>query len=145
MKPLTARSNEESPPVSEDSLRARRIGLVADASTPLWDATVLPASVSTDSLLHVRVPSADLPADVEQRMIDAIIRPKGVGESHTETNLRREKELLEVFRTLTPARACQLRKRLDNDRPDDRLVIAFKRLIVERRQRLYAALASRRR
>jgi hypothetical protein len=144
MKPLTARTNDESEPVPEDSLRARRIGLVADDS--LWDGGLLPrGAISTDALLHIHVHSAELPPAAEQRMLDAIVRPHGIGESRAEANTRRERELLEVFGELTPAQACQLRKRLDNDRSDDRLVVAFKRLIIERRQRLYAALVGRRR
>src|SRR5450432_2058102 len=104
MKPLTARTNDESLPVPEDSLRARRIGLVADDS--LWDGGALSkGAISTDALLHIHVHSADLPPAAEQRMIDAIARPPAVGESRAEANIRREKELLEIFGELTPAQA----------------------------------------
>lgn len=146
MKALTARIHEETSDVHEDGLRARRFGLVPDAAQSMWDsAAISKAAITTDTLLHAVVPSANLPADAEQRIIDAIMRPQRVGESRAETSARRENELLELFAELTPARACQLRKRLDNDRADDRVVVAFRRLIVERRQRLYAALVGRRR
>jgi hypothetical protein len=142
MKPSTDETSE----IREDGLRARRLGLVREAAQPLWESAAVPNGVvTTDTLLHASgVPSATLPEDVEQRIIDAVMRPH-VGECCAEISARRERELLAIFVKLTPARAWQLRKRLDDDRGDDRIVVAFRRLIVGRRQRLYAALVGHRR
>lgn len=58
--------------------------------------------------------------------------------------VNREHELGARFADLAPIHAFHLGRRLDADRAADPLVIAFKRLVIERRQRLRAVLQARR-
>jgi hypothetical protein len=129
----------------------RRVRLVAEAaaatSSLIWEPTRA-ASVgapTTDEVLHRRPAPDALPADVEQAIIAMLTRPLHADETHLTGNENRERELRTIFARLTPVQALQLRRRLDADRSTDPLVAAFRRIIVERRQRLRAFLASPRR
>lgn len=53
----------------------------------------------------------------------------------------KEKQLLRIFQSLSPADALTLKQRLKIARADDPLTIAFNRLVVERRDRLLEFLS----
>ena len=61
------------------------------------------------------------------------------GETYQADGNARERELRRYFELLSTMEANALRRRLDAARTDDKLVTAFRRLIVERRTRLRAA------
>ena len=119
----------------------------ASSSPPLDLAPDLrPRTVPvSDDVLHVRCPEAELPIEVEQRLLTAITRPIDPGESHHEGNARREREIVALFATLSPAQALRLGQRIDAARSDDPIANAMKRLVSERRVRLRTALQNHRR
>lgn len=100
---------------------------------------------TTDEVLHIRCPEADLPEHVERELIEAIVRPLREGETRQDGNARREREILAIVATLSPAQAFRLGARIDNAYSDDPIVVALQRLIGERRKRLRAALDDHRR
>lgn len=126
-----------------------RLALVPNpspAAQPLWEPSVAASSVpTTDQLRATSRPPELLPAEVEASIIAALTRPITPGEGHREGNDRRERELVELFVQLTPVQILDLRRRLANARFDDKLAHAFKRLIIERRQRLMSGLEDPRR
>jgi hypothetical protein len=126
-------------------LTSRRIRLELDGSTSeIWSApTWAPGTPpTTDGVRAVmRAPDA-LPAELEAQIVWALQRPVAAGETHASGNDRREREVAELFAKLSPVQALQLRRRLEIDRADDRVAVAFKRLVVERRDRLRAFLRS---
>lgn len=89
---------------------------------------------------------ADLSNVDAQATILAILRASAEpDESAHLAGERRERELKTAFTGLTPADALALRKRLEANREGDELAVAFRRLNVERRDRLLAFLADPRR
>jgi hypothetical protein len=154
MKANTAKNSDGSDVVrvpEPTTIVARRVRLVADAATATSSLIWEPASArsggapSTDEVLHRRLAADVLPADIEQTIITTLTRPLRADESHLIGNENRERELRTIFTRLTPIQALQLRRRLDADRIADPLAAAFRRIIIERRQRLRTFLASPRR
>lgn len=121
-----------------------RVALVpkpSPAVPPLWEPSRATSStLTTDQLRATSRAPALLPTELEASIIVALTRPITPGEGHREGNDRRERELRELFVQLTPVQILDLRRRLANARFDDTLAHAFKRLIIERRQRLMAFL-----
>ena len=149
MKANTAPNTFPSEVTEPPTIATRRVRLVADAnvSTSIWSLGVVASSAvpTTDQVLHRRVPSDAFPADVEQTIIAVLTRSLRADENHAVGNNNRERELRAIFARLEPSQALQVRRRLDADRSDDPLAAAFRRIVVERRQRLRAFLASPRR
>jgi len=77
--------------------------------------------------------------------IAIIARPIDSNETHQGGNDRKERELATQLAGLSAMEAFALRRRLDINRDDDRVVVAFRRLLAERRERLRAFLVSPRR
>jgi hypothetical protein len=78
-------------------------------------------------------------------IVATIRRPIADGEGHKIGNDNKERELRAIFELLTPIEAFALRGRVAADRATDELVVAFKRLTIDRRTRLIAFLADPRR
>lgn len=131
------------------SIASRRISLVAavaaDSATnsPIWEPVQrgpgLP--LTTSEVIHATRPPEALPAELEPQILATLTRPLHPHESHHVGNNNREQELRGAFAQLTPNQAFHLRRRLDLDRDSDALAVAFRRLVVDRRQRLRAFLA----
>jgi anti-sigma factor RsiW len=81
----------------------------------------------------------------EEQIIATLLRPLTAEETHQRGNDNRERELQAIFVELSPLEALALRRRLDADRHDDHLVVEFRRLNIERRQRLKDFLCNPRR
>ena len=85
--------------------------------------------------------SAIQPMSCEQTILDVLITPPRYGETIEAAYRRKERELTELFATLTRNDANVLLKRLSDPRTDDVLATRFARLVVDRRTRLLALLA----
>jgi hypothetical protein len=135
------------------SISSRRVSLVAEAEgtapvpAPIWEPVAQTQSVvpRSSEVLHPGGPNQDLAPDLEKRLIATLTRPLGLEESHQIGNDNREGELRSYIENLSPIEAFVLRRRLDADRSNDTLAVAFRRLVVERRVRLKALLADPRR
>lgn len=90
-------------------------------------------------------PVAPVAIPVEAQLIAAIEQPLRAGEVHRVGNDRKEREIAGLLDTLTPVQSLALCTRLAAGTASDPLVIAFGRLLVERRNRLIAFLERRRR
>ena len=77
----------------------------------------------------------------EPHVIAILERPPHPGETIEIAYRRKERELVDIFRTLDRATAAALHRRLSEPRTDDELATRFARLLVERRTRLLAVLA----
>jgi len=118
-------------------MAGRRAHLVAvqDSETiSIWEPTTAPSPTAV----------ANVPTEIVDALIDVLTRPLAPGEGHHVGNANRERALLALVAKLEPIHAFHLGRRIDIDRSDDALVVAFKRLVIERRQRLRAALQARR-
>jgi hypothetical protein len=120
-------------------LGIRRSALLARATSPapLWEPIPSDGSriPSTSDVLHAdRKPQ--LGPIAEEQIIATLLRPLTAEETHQLGNDNRERELQAIFVELSPVEALALRRRLDADRNDDRIVVELRRLNVERRQRL---------
>lgn len=82
---------------------------------------------------------------IEAALIATIERPLHATELHRVGNDRKEREIAALLETLTPVQSLALSTRLSAGIASDPLVVAFGRLIVERRNRLVAFLERRRR
>jgi hypothetical protein len=78
--------------------------------------------------------------EVVASIIEVITSDVERGQAHVEFP-EKEKQLRRIIQSLTPVDALALRKRLQADRDDDALVVAFRRLTRDRRDRLIAFLA----
>ena len=145
MKSHLAQISSESQAVSTNNLRARRTALVAEPG-PIWAGRPANAgALTTDDLLHAPVAkAAELTNQLETALITAMKQRPQTGESHLEASVRREGEILQIFAELNAGQRCHLRKRLDCNHQSDTLAAAFRRMVVERRQRLYSALSRHR-
>ena len=116
------------------------------AVQPLWEPSDPTASTPTTDQLRADVRSPDsLPGEIEASIVLALTRPIVPGEGHRDGNDRRERELYELFGQLTPVQTLNVRRRISIARTDDRLAQAFKRLVIDRRQRLTSFLEDPRR
>lgn len=77
----------------------------------------------------------------EQTMIDVLTSSPHYGETIELAYRRKERELTELFATLSRAEAATLHKRLVDPQAEDQLAMRFARLVVDRRLRLLAMLA----
>jgi len=126
---------------------ARR-GELRVAATPnsIWEPAVAQTvgkPTTSDVLASAHRPQ--VPCEIETATLDLLTRPLMPGETHRSDFERRERELRLLFERLTPIAAFALQRRLESGRSDDKLVVAFERLVVERRGRLLATLAKARR
>ena len=80
----------------------------------------------------------------EPELIEILMRPVPTGHAR-EQHVAKENEIVELFYRLTVLEAWTLHKRLMCKAPGDELVVAFDRLIAERRARLIAFLGDARR
>ena len=148
MKPATLAERAQTISETSHLHLSPRLELVPNprqAEQPLWEPQTPTSTPTTDQLrTHSRPPDL-LPAETEGAIVAALTRPITPGEGHRDGNNRRERELLELFALLTPVQLLDLRRRISNARSDDKLAQGFKRLIVERRQRLLAFLEDPRR
>jgi hypothetical protein len=86
-----------------------------------------------------------LPDEVEASLLATLTRPRGTDQTCLAAMGQREHELRDLFGQLTAVQALGLGRRLDVNRDDDRLAVAFRRFTVERRRRLREYLADTRR
>lgn len=107
------------------------------------DARV-PSSSEVLGLARARLPQGP-DAELEAAIIETLRRPISPGQGPQVGNAMRERELCELFAKLDVVQAHHLGRRLDQDRADDVLAQAFRRLVIERRQRLRTFLADARR
>lgn len=111
------------------------------ASPPIWTPVrTAGASLTTDELLSRTRPPEQLPSELEAAILHTLRRPLEAEEGHRDGNANRERELCSLFMGLTAVQCLQLRGRLDRDADSDQIAVAFRRLVMERRQRLRAAL-----
>lgn len=103
-------------------------------AAPIWEPAVKVTPSTT--------PSISLPI---HEIVGVIMQPLAPGETHQAGNDRKESELVEIFRRLTPIESAALHKRLSNAPPNDVLAATFGRLVAIRRTRLLAFLADARR
>jgi len=90
--------------------------------------------------------AADLAnADAQARILAILRSPPLPEEGAQLAGERKERELKIEFAGLAPADALLIRKRFQGEKTDDELAVAFKRLNVERRDRLLVFLADPRR
>ena len=161
----TAAAKPSSPTIFARSSRSP--GLVARAASQATRRlAAIPASAgSTESVDATRVstltedgelPGAALPhLDLGQAFVPAtgiadeallavLAAPLADGECATDGFARKERELHAVLATLMPADSLRLERRLASPMPGDVLAAQFQRLIVGRRVRLLAFLATSR-
>jgi hypothetical protein len=122
-----------------DQIATRRRALAATTNS-IWEP---PATnqVTTDAVLaHTKAPTMLAP-DREWKLIALILRPIRPEEGHQLGNEHREQELRDAFGALNAVEAFQMRRRLELDSASDKLALAFRRLVPERRRRLIAFLA----
>ena len=145
----------ETAPDARVNIGTRRLSLVAEEAearrrsigAPIWEPVERePGGLpTTDEVLNAMRPPEQLPAELEASIVATLTRALRPDESHHTGNANRERELLAQFASLTPVQAYHLRRRLDLDRNNDALAVAFRRLLITRRQRLRAFLADTRR
>lgn len=129
------------------------MSLVADAPldaqtcTPIWEPAPRQAvGIPTSSeVINAKPPAHRVAAEFERQLIHALTRPLTCDETHATGNTNRELEVRALFDALSPIDAFVILRRLDADRSDDPLVLAFRSLLAERRARLKAYLADPRR
>jgi hypothetical protein len=145
--PINAGDDERAP---AQGIEDRRLRLMASepvsqsgraGSSPapsIWEPVPVGASrvPTTSAVLNLKQPSTPIPADVESAIIGTILRPLAPGEGHERGNQAKEQELSAALAKLNPAQSHYLVRRLETDRADDPLCQAFRRLLLERRERL---------
>lgn len=131
------------------SATSRRGTLVAESAQdrlpPIWEPTQQGSLLTSNDVLHTTPPKGTVSSEIEHALIAIIMRPIADHETHQTSNDNRERELRCYFGSLSPIEAFALRKRLDADRDDDKVAVAFRRLLSDRRHRLRAFLADPRR
>lgn len=80
--------------------------------------------------------------DLDRRIVIILTSAVDVGETFELAFRRKERQLGELFATLSIAESLDLHRRLSSRRAGDRVAELFGRLTVERRDRLVAFLAS---
>ena len=80
-------------------------------------------------------------AAIEQTILDILTSAPMFGETIDAAYRRKERELAELFESLTRSEAATLQRRLVDPRSDDAIATRFARLVVDRRTRLLAVLA----
>lgn len=102
-----------------------------------------PTSSEVIDAAHRRPPET-LSNGFEQALIATLTRPLTPQEGHSDGAARREHEVAAILLQLNASDAYHLSRRLRLERRNDPVVIAFQRLVIERRQRLRAVLEARR-
>jgi hypothetical protein len=95
--------------------------------------------------MAVAPPMVAPPIPIEGEMLAILVRPLAASDSALIGHARKERELVSLLDRLTAIESHFLHKRLAAPRSDDRLAIAFGRLMIERRSRLLAYLRDARR
>jgi hypothetical protein len=113
------------------TLAARAKASAARDYSPIWEP---PAGSQTPVVIAIEV-------RCEAAIIDVIERRVDPAEGHLIGNERKERELLELFAALSLHESWEVRRRLVESRPGDRLAASFQRLVIVRRCRLLAFLA----
>lgn len=124
---------------------SRSLDLQAHVSTIKQSATPVIAIWEPPGVAAAAKAAAPVAIPIEAALIATIERPLHPTELHRVGNDRKERELAALLETLTPVQSLALSTRLSAGIASDPLVIAFGRLIVERRNRLVAFLERRRR
>jgi len=149
----TETERNETPSAAPVKIGTRRLSLVADAEVEtrsgrlIWEPVERePGAVPiTSEVLSSMQPPEQLAREMEAAIIATLTRALRPDESHQIGNDNREREVRAHFASLTRIEAYHLGRRLDLDRDNDALAVAFRRLIVQRRHRLRAFLADPRR
>ena len=130
---IRAIPNLQTAPITRQpaSLSARAQESRARDHQPIWEP---PATSTTPVIPAIEVRS-------EASIIDVLERPADPVEGHMVGNDRKEAELRDLFAALSLHEAWEVRRRLTESRPGDRLAASFQRLVVQRRGRLMAYLA----
>ena len=102
----------------------------------IWEPPIVQQARASASL--VAIPS-------EQQILDLIAAPLRRDENFRSGHDRKEHEIAALLAQLTPVQSHALSKRLAINAASDPLVVAFGRLLVERRNRLVAYLERLRR
>jgi hypothetical protein len=135
--------------VREPVRREPREPSAPESFTSIWSPVVARPHAQVPSSSEVihrnNASTAALSPEHEARLIAALMQPARPDENHREAGARKEHEVADILMQLGEIDAYQLQRRLTAARPDDPLVIAFGRLVIERRQRLLAALERHRR
>lgn len=147
-------------PQPADDMASRRAALAVSeprVQLPKTSRVLAPVSIwepppqrstrvpTTSEVLAAAQAPGRLPESIEARIIQAICRPLHPGETHQTGNANRERELYVVLEQLDLIQIHHLLRRLDMDRDNDPIATAFRRLVVERRQRVRGFLADSRR
>ncbi len=111
---------------------------------PLWQPGSRSDTPTTDAIRE-RARGEQAAGRLDGAIIAVLTRPLRPDEGHRVGNDNRERELVRLLAALTPVETYHLRRRLDADRADDAVVVAFRRLLGERRQRVRAFLSDPRR
>lgn len=111
---------------------------------PLWVPTRSETLTSSD-VLHQTRTLQPLQADLEAAIVAILHSPTRSHETHVEAGARREAAAMEIMAQLDPAQAFHVGRRLDIARPDDPIVVAFRRVTPERRARMRRFLADAKR
>ncbi|HVK89477.1 MAG TPA: hypothetical protein VM513_35385 [Kofleriaceae bacterium] len=101
--------------------------------------------MTTDRARSVTRPPEQLDPAMEAALVATLMRPLAPDESHHTGSGNKERELYALLAQLDVMQAFQLGRRLDADLATDALAVAFRRLLVERRQRIRAFLRDARR
>lgn len=140
MKPTRSIVSDTNPSACQTTIEGKlAVSRMRDGSprSSIWE----PVSGAAPS------PSAatSAPIPIEGEILGVIVQPLEAGETHRGHNDRKERELLAVLDRLTPIEALTLHRRLISPHPQDPLVQAFGRLVVDRRNRVIAFIADTRR
>jgi hypothetical protein len=92
-------------------------------------------------VIEVSEPIEMIAAAIEQTICDVLASGPAVGETIDAAYRRKERELSDVFGSLTRSEAAILLRRFSDPRADDVLAQRFTRLVVDRRTRLLGVLA----
>lgn len=114
--------------------------------TPIWEASSSSNGPPTTTEVLHRQRSSDmtLEADVEAGLITALTSPLPADMSHRDRGALREQLVADELTGLDARAAFVVLRRLQRNAADDRLAIAFQRVISERRARLICILERRR-
>ncbi len=118
-------------PARTTSLTARARESRAMDRQPIWEA---PASSQLPEIPAIEIRSEAAITEVIERQVDPV-------EGHLIGHQRKEQELRVLFAALSLHEAWEVRRRIMEARPGDRLAASFQRLVLERRGRLVAFLA----
>ena len=83
--------------------------------------------------------------ELDAQLIAILDAPAAYGETVSAQFARKERELGGVFAALTAVESLAMQRRLEHAQPKDDLAQRFARLVIDRRNRLLAFLADRRR